>query len=150
MTEPEISAKNAKALMNDTRITILKVLSRRRYTLTELSKILGLAKPTVLYHLSLLENAGYIKKTNIRKWTYYELTDLGRSVLKWRKIKVILIAITVAIMITLIKILHRPNTLRPVPKPLGNEIPYIDLIVAILILVLLILAIFRSVRKLKL
>jgi len=144
MIEPEIPAKNAKALMNKTRITILKILSNRRYTPSELSKILGLTKPTILYHLSILESAGYVKKINSRKWTYYELTDLGLLILKLRRVRVILITVSIVTVVllsllSLIRVLRPKSSIKPIPKPLGGEIFLVDLVVVILILVLLLI-----------
>ena len=99
-SEPEIPASEVKILASKTRISILKILSRKKYTISELSKELNLSKPTVLYHIRILENAGYIKRIEDRKWVYYELTNSGRSVLMWRKLRVILPLITAAIVTT--------------------------------------------------
>jgi len=99
-SEPEIPVSEVKILASKTRMSILKILSRKKYTISELSKELNLSKPTVLYHIRILENAGYIKRIEDRKWVYYELTNSGRSVLMWRKLRVILPLITAAIVTT--------------------------------------------------
>ena len=82
-----------KPLSSKSRIIILKLLSKKKYTLSELSKILGLSKSTVLHHLKILEESGYITRVEDgRKWVYYSLTERGKSLIKWKKIKIILSA----------------------------------------------------------
>lgn len=94
-SEPEISVDDLEAFRDKTRMTILNTLNKRRYTISELSKILHLSKPTILYHTKILEDAGYIQRLEDgRKWIYYELTKQGKSALRWRRIKVILPLIT--------------------------------------------------------
>ncbi len=76
-SEPEIPADDFKIFTDKTRVSILKILNERRYTTSELSRMLNLSKPTVLYHIKILENAGYVRRIeNGRKWIkwiYYEL-----------------------------------------------------------------------------
>ncbi len=89
--EPEIPVGAVKPLTNQTRIKILKLLNKRRYNISEISKLLELSKPLVLYHIRILEDAGYVRRVeNGHKWVYYELTDVGKAVLKWRKIKIVI------------------------------------------------------------
>ncbi len=77
-----LDAKSFKALAADTRISILKHLSSRRYTQSELANLLKLKIPTVKEHLIALENADLVKKIDEgRKWKYYELTDKSRAIL---------------------------------------------------------------------
>jgi DNA-binding transcriptional ArsR family regulator len=71
-----------KALAADTRINILKSLSNRRKTLSELSKELSMSVSTIKEHLEILVNCGLIKvKDEGYKWKYYNLTEKGLSVL---------------------------------------------------------------------
>jgi DNA-binding transcriptional ArsR family regulator len=87
----EGSIENVRVLTNKTRISILKNLSKRNYTISELSKVLNLTKPTVLHHTKILESAGYVRRVeDDRKWVYYEITSSGESVLRWKKLKIIL------------------------------------------------------------
>lgn len=77
---------------------------------------MNLSKPTILYHIKILENAGHVRKIEDgRKWIYYELTDSGKYVLRWRKIKVILPVIgAIAAIIAVVVVLLRPK--KEVPK----------------------------------
>jgi len=113
--EPEIPADDFKIFADKTRISILKALNARRYTISELSRMLNLSKPTILYHIKILENAGHVRKIkDSRKWIYYELRDSGKFVLRWRKIKVILPVIGAAIMaiIAVVAVLLRPKKVK--------------------------------------
>src|SRR3989338_9475114 len=79
----ELDKKAIKALSVDTRVEILKSLSRRRKMPTELSKETGLAKSTVTEHLKILESSGLVKKKETgHKWIYYELTSNGENIVK--------------------------------------------------------------------
>ncbi len=89
--EIEEPIENIKVLTDKTRISILKNLTKRNYTISELSKLLNLTKPTVLYHMKILEGAGYVRRIESnRKWVYYEITSSGKSVLRRRELKIIL------------------------------------------------------------
>ncbi len=71
-----------RALASDTRVDILRILDKRRKTLTELADDLGLAVATVKEHMVSLSNSGLIiVKDEGRKWKYYELTEKGKAVL---------------------------------------------------------------------
>lgn len=81
----EIDRKTLKALAADTRLEILKSLSKRRKMPSELSKELSLAASTVIEHLNRLEEAGLIRREETgHKWIYYQLTDKGESLVKPR------------------------------------------------------------------
>ena len=72
-----------KALSTDTRQDILKMLSKRPYTASELSKILNKHVTTITEHLSVLEKSGVVKKKDsTNKWVYYALTDKGEKLFK--------------------------------------------------------------------
>jgi DNA-binding transcriptional ArsR family regulator len=71
-----------KALSSEARIRILKALDDKRMTLSDLSRKLDLAKPTLLEHLSKLETAILIRKEDEgRKWIYYSLSRKGKRIL---------------------------------------------------------------------
>jgi len=81
----EIDRKTLKALAADTRLDILKSLSKRRKMPSELSKELDLAASTVTEHLDRLEEAGLIRREETgHKWIYYQLTEKGESLVKPR------------------------------------------------------------------
>src|SRR5207244_10149983 len=63
----------------------------RRETVTDLSNLLQLSKPTLLEHLEKLQTAGLVKRIDEgRKWIYYELTDKGRKILHPEKVAITL------------------------------------------------------------
>lgn len=79
----EIDRETIKALSSDTRVEILKALYERRRTVSELSRKLGLAAPTVLEHVQKLERANLVvRRETGHKWIYYEITEKGRNVIK--------------------------------------------------------------------
>ncbi len=64
----------------NTALRILKALQERNKTLSELSREVGVTKPTLLYHLSKLSERGLVKKVqNGNKFVYYSLTVKGRK-----------------------------------------------------------------------
>ena len=79
----EIDRKTLKALSADTRLDILKSLSKRRKMPSELAKELNLATSTVIEHLDRLEEANLVKREETgHKWIYYSLTEKGESLIK--------------------------------------------------------------------
>src|SRR2546425_323177 len=86
-----------KALASDVRVGILKRLDVRRETVTDLSNLLSLSKPTLLEHLEKLQSAGLVKRLDEgRKWIYYDLSDKGRKILHPERV-----AITLALGLTI-------------------------------------------------
>ena len=85
-----LDQESFKALASDVRVGILKVLDDRRQTVTDLSNVMGLSKPTLLEHLEKLQSAGLVKRLDEgRKWIYYELSDKGRKVLHPEKVSIV-------------------------------------------------------------
>src|SRR2546429_1525020 len=81
-----------KALASDVRVGILKRLDVRRETVTDLSNLLSLSKPTLLEHLEKLQSAGLVKRVDEgRKWIYYELSDKGRKILHHERVAITLV-----------------------------------------------------------
>lgn len=73
--------KSFKALSAKSRVGILKKLTERRMTLSELSNKLSLKNSTVKEHCDLLLDAQLVNKIDDgRKWKYYELTNKGRQI----------------------------------------------------------------------
>lgn len=64
-----------KALADETRIKILKLLEVREMCVCEIMVALDLTQPTASHHLGLLENAGLVKDRKEGKWVFYSLTD---------------------------------------------------------------------------
>ena len=93
-----IDKETLKAIAVDTRLNILKLLSKKKYTLSDISEILGFGNSTVKEHLDILSKAGLIKKEDTeRKWKYYSLTFKGKMLIEPREIKVLFAFITTLI-----------------------------------------------------
>ncbi len=75
----EFNVDTFKALGSKTRLSLIKHLSRRRMTLSELSKCTGLHVSSVKEHLDMLEGAGIVVRHDEgQKWKYYSLTPAAR------------------------------------------------------------------------
>ena len=93
-----IDKETLKAIAVDTRLNILKLLFKKKYTLSDISGILGLGNSTIKEHLDILLKAGLIKKEDTeRKWKYYSLTFKGKRLIEPREIKVLFAFITTLI-----------------------------------------------------
>ncbi|MCX8205702.1 MAG: winged helix-turn-helix domain-containing protein [Candidatus Micrarchaeota archaeon] len=85
MAEVRIDRELLRAIGADTRIEMLKLLTKGRHTPTMLSEKMGLSTPTVLEHLDKLMEAGLVKRIDEgRKWKYYALTEKGESLVGGR------------------------------------------------------------------
>jgi len=62
-----------KALAEDTRLRILRLLEVREMCVCEIMVALDLTQPTASHHLGLLENAGLVKDRKEGKWVFYSL-----------------------------------------------------------------------------
>ncbi len=92
-----LDQESFKALASEVRVEVLKRLDERRQTVTDLSNLLGLSKPTLLEHLEKLQAAGLVKRMDEgRKWVYYELSDKGRKILHPERVSIV-IALATAI-----------------------------------------------------
>src|SRR5467141_3150817 len=86
-----LDQESFRALASDVRVGILKRLDVRRETVTDLSNLLSLSKPTLLEHLEKLQSAGLVKRVDEgRKWIYYELSDKGRKILHPERVAITL------------------------------------------------------------
>jgi DNA-binding transcriptional ArsR family regulator len=71
---PPVSAVRLyRALGDETRLRILKLLGERDHYLTELAQELELSKPTIKHHLAQLRVAGLVTLTDEGSLTYYSL-----------------------------------------------------------------------------
>jgi DNA-binding transcriptional ArsR family regulator len=85
-----IDRETLKAIAVDTRLNILKLLAKKKYTLSDLSDMLGLGHSTVKEHLDNLIKAELIEKEKTdRKWKFYSITLKGRRLVEPREIKVL-------------------------------------------------------------
>ena len=70
--------KVMKALSDENRVRLLKILQERMMCVCEIQAALGIAQPTVSKHLRVLEQAGLVASAKDGLWVNYFLTD-GRS-----------------------------------------------------------------------
>ncbi len=117
----ELSRKELKTLLCDSRIKILKSLKERRKTVAELSRELNLSKSTVHEHLTKLVEIGFVeKKTNPdRKWVYYEPTDKGYRFLRSEFWKLIMLSVAI---VTIVGGMWEILTFTSTPKYVRYEI----------------------------
>ena len=64
-----------KALADETRIRILKLLEVREMCVCEVMVALDLTQPTASHHLGILENAGLVKNRKEGKWVFYSVAN---------------------------------------------------------------------------
>lgn len=64
-----------KALADETRLRIVKLLEAREMCVCEVMVALGLTQPTASHHLGILENAGLVKDRKDGKWVFYSISD---------------------------------------------------------------------------
>ena len=64
-----------KALADETRLRILRLLEVREMCVCEVMVALDLTQPTASHHLGLLENAGLVKDRKEGKWVFYSIAD---------------------------------------------------------------------------
>ena len=84
-----IDKQTIKALVVETRLDILKLLTEKPYTLSDIATILSLKKSTILEHLKVLEESGLVKKEETkRKWKFYSLTLKGRKLVQPKEVAV--------------------------------------------------------------
>lgn len=94
-----LDQESFKALASEVRVDILKKLDERRQTVTDLSGLLALSKPTLLEHLEKLQAAGLVKRVDEgRKWIYYELSQKGRRLLHPERVAIVLALSSAAVL----------------------------------------------------
>jgi DNA-binding transcriptional ArsR family regulator len=70
---PAATVRLYRALGDDSRLRILRLLTERERYLTELANELGLSKPTVSHHMAQLRSAGLVTVSKQGNLTYYTL-----------------------------------------------------------------------------
>ncbi len=65
----------AKAISDETRVRILKLLEERELCVCQLMEILGMGQSTVSKHLGILRNAGLVDARKDGTWTFYRVAD---------------------------------------------------------------------------
>jgi ArsR family transcriptional regulator len=69
------TVKLFKALSDENRLRILKMLQSKSLCVCELREVLGLAVSTVSKHLSILREVGFIKEEKDGKWVNYMINN---------------------------------------------------------------------------
>ena len=64
-----------KALADETRVRILKLLEVREMCVCEVMVALDLTQPTASHHLGILENVGLIKNRKEGQWVFYSVAN---------------------------------------------------------------------------
>ena len=64
-----------KALSDETRLRIVKLLQARELCVCELIQVLDMSQPRISRHLSILKNAGLVNDRREGKWVHYSLTN---------------------------------------------------------------------------
>jgi DNA-binding transcriptional ArsR family regulator len=73
LSAPQAVVRLHRALGDETRLRILKLLAGRDLYLTEIAQHLDLSKPTIKHHLALLRSAGLVTITESGTVVYYSL-----------------------------------------------------------------------------
>lgn len=68
-----------RLLGDEARLRLLRILSRERLNVTELTAVLGLAQSGVSRHLKLLKDSGFIEEEKDGGFTYHALADLRQQ-----------------------------------------------------------------------
>jgi len=71
----ERQSKFFKALADETRLRILRLLELRELCVCEVMVALDLTQPTASYHLGILEGVGLVKERKMGKWVFYRIAD---------------------------------------------------------------------------
>jgi ArsR family transcriptional regulator len=71
----DVKTRLLKALANETRLKMLKLLSKREMCVCELMVALDLTQPTASHHLNILENMDLINAKKKGKWMFYSVTN---------------------------------------------------------------------------
>ena len=72
------SAGVYRALADEKRLKILRLLTFREMCVCELTIALDLTQPNLTHHIKKLEHAGLVGHEKRGKWVYYSLKDMDR------------------------------------------------------------------------
>jgi ArsR family transcriptional regulator len=64
-----------KALSDDTRLRVIKLLQERELCVCELMQVLDMSQPRISRHMSVLKNAGLVEDRREGKWVHYFLCN---------------------------------------------------------------------------
>lgn len=164
MVSEILDKKVIKALNVDTRRDIVKMLAKRPYTASELSKITQKHVTTISQHLGTLEQSGLVhRKESTNKWKYYELSDKGEKLFKTKYYQWIVVLSLSALAFvgglirlqpmqfaqsTIEKTVERAGDAMPAATGIAQAAPIIDSM-AIALIILSVLGITFSLWKIK-
>lgn len=69
--------KSSKAISDETRVRILKLLEKQELCVCQLMAILEIGQSTVSKHLGILKNAGLVEVRKEWTWSFYRLSKEG-------------------------------------------------------------------------
>ncbi len=64
-----------KALSDETRLRIIKLLERGELCVCDITAALDMVQPKVSFHLNTLKEAGFIRDRKQGRWIHYSLTE---------------------------------------------------------------------------
>lgn len=158
--------KLIKSLSSDIRRNILKKLTTKNKTVSELSRELKTGKSTIFYNISVLKESSLVKKLeNGNEFVYYELTDGARELFDSKekiKLTVLLTSTIIAFLGGIVSIYRSFENVIPMPRriipPVPNKISIISslqlqyLIVGLILLIVstfMFIYIFRALKSMR-
>ena len=75
-----------KALSDDTRLRVIKLLQERELCVCELMQVLDMSQPRISRHMGVLKNVGLVEDRREGKWVHYSLREETQG----KEIKIIL------------------------------------------------------------
>lgn len=64
-----------KALSDETRLKMLKIMDKGEICVCDLVSVLNVSQPKISFHLNVLKGAGLIKARKHGKWVHYSIND---------------------------------------------------------------------------
>ncbi|MGN0906548.1 MAG: ArsR/SmtB family transcription factor [Bullifex sp.] len=68
-----------KAFADPTRLRIIEILKEGEKCVCVLTEKLGMPQSTLSYHMKILQDAGVVERTEVGKWSHYQLSADGRK-----------------------------------------------------------------------
>ena len=69
------NSKLFKALSDEKRLRIVKLLTIKEMCICELMICLDMTQPNLSHHIQILENVGIVNRTKKGRWVYFSLAD---------------------------------------------------------------------------
>ncbi len=77
MDENNQIAKVFRALCDEKRVAIIRLLQRGEQCACHLAEALGLSQSKLSYHMKILCGSGIVACRYVGKWTYYQVSEQG-------------------------------------------------------------------------